>query len=101
VKNLGVQVVFSSILLIRRIGRERANRIKKINKWLWEWCNERGFGYLSNGTTLEKYGLLGEDGVHLSDKGKTIFAYKISNSSHPHPHAGAYCQPTSMWAVGL
>lgn len=76
-KNLGVQVVFSSILLIRRIGRERANRIKKINKWLWEWCNERGFGYLSNGTTLEKYGLLGEDGVHLSDKGKIVCGCKL------------------------
>ena len=78
-KNSGAQVVFSSVLQVRGMERERADRIKKINKWLWEWCNERGFGYLSNGTTLEKYGLLGEDGVHLSDKEKTIFGSKLSN----------------------
>ena len=32
VKNSEAQVVFSSILLVRDMGRERTDRIKKINK---------------------------------------------------------------------
>lgn len=36
VKNSGAQAVFSSILQFRGTGRERTNRIKKINKWLRE-----------------------------------------------------------------
>ena len=40
VKNSGAQVLFSSILLIRGMRRESADKIKKINKWLREWCHE-------------------------------------------------------------
>jgi len=37
-----------------------------------------GFGYLHHETNSEKFGFLGDDGVNLSDKGKTIFGRKFS-----------------------
>jgi len=49
VKNLGAQVVFSSIVHVRGVGRERTDRIKKTNKWLRESSCEQGFGYLCHG----------------------------------------------------
>ena len=52
VKNSGAQVVFSSVLQVRGMERERADRIKKINKWLREWCWEQGFGYYVKELTL-------------------------------------------------
>lgn len=61
------------------MGRERADRIN-INKWVREWCCEWGFGFLCHGTDFGASHLLGEDGVYLSDKGKTIFGSKFSNS---------------------
>jgi len=76
-KNSEAQVVFSSVLQIRGMRRERTDRIKKIDKWLKEWCCEQHFGYLIHGTNFEKYGLLGEDGVHLSDKGKIVCGCKL------------------------
>lgn len=73
VKNSGVQGVLS-ILQVRRMRRERTNRIKRINKWLREWCCQQGFGCLCHETNFKKSALLEEDGVHQSDKGKTILA---------------------------
>lgn len=73
VKNSGVQGVLS-ILQVRRMRRERTNRIKRIHKWLREWCCQQGFGCLCHETNFKKSALLEEDGVHQSDKGKTILA---------------------------
>ena len=75
----GPQAVFSSVLPVRGIGRESADGINKINKWLREWCHEKGFGYLCHETSFAKSGLLGKDGVHLSEKGKTIVGSKLSS----------------------
>lgn len=77
--NSGAHVVFSSTLQVRGVGRERADRIKQISKWLREWCCEQSIGHLCHGTNFEKSGLLGEDGVHLSDRRKIIFGRKLSN----------------------
>jgi len=54
--------------------RERADRIKKINKWLREWCHEQGFGYLCDGTSSEKSGLLGKDGFISQTMGRPSLA---------------------------
>ena len=78
VRDSGAQVVFSSVLLVKGKGFERASRIWQINKWLWDWCHSQGFGYLDHGTRFEKPGLLGADGVHLSEKGKSIFGHRLA-----------------------
>lgn len=75
VKGSGAQVVFSSV---KRKGIERAIRICQINKWLQDWCHRQGFGYLDHGTCFEKLGLLGADGVQLSEKGKSIFSHRLA-----------------------
>lgn len=58
--------------------KERADRIKYINKWIREWCREQGFSYLFIRTSLEESGLLREDAFHLSEKEKAIFGKKLS-----------------------
>ena len=35
-------------------------------------------GYLDYGTHFEKPGLLGADGVHLSEQGRSIFSYWLA-----------------------
>lgn len=43
------------------------------------WCtNSQEFGYLVHVTCFEKPSLLGADGVHLSEKGKTIFRRRLA-----------------------
>jgi len=37
-----------------------------------------GFGYLEHGNLFEKPGLLGADGVHLTEKGKSIFSQRLA-----------------------
>jgi len=59
-------------------GSERASQIWQINKWLQYWCQGQGFGYLDHGTHFEKLGLLRADGVHLSEKGKSIFSHRLA-----------------------
>ena len=78
VRDSGVQVVFSSILLFKGKGFERASRIWRINKWLRDWCHSQGFSYLDHGTCFEKPGLLRADRVHLSEKGKSIFSCRLA-----------------------
>jgi len=48
---------------------EKARRLIswQINKWLQDWCHSQGFGYFNHGTHFEKPGLLGADGIHLSE----------------------------------
>ena len=78
VRDSGVQVVFSSVLPVKGKGFERARQIWRINKWLRDWCHSQGFGYLDHGTQFEKPSLLGADGVHLSEKGKSIFGHRLA-----------------------
>jgi len=42
VRDSGAQVVFSSILLVKGKGLERASQIWQINKWLQDWCHIQG-----------------------------------------------------------
>jgi len=76
VRDSGVQLVFSSIL-DKGKGFERATQISQINKWLQDWCHSQGFGYLNHGTRFEKCGLLGADGVHLTEKRESIFGHML------------------------
>ena len=78
VRDLGAQVAFPSILAVKGKGFERASRICRANKWLRDWCHSQGFSYLDHGTRFEKPGLLGADGVHLSEKGKSIFGHRLA-----------------------
>lgn len=65
-KNSVAQVVFSSVLPVWGMGREGADRIKKIRKCLRERSHEQGFSYVCHRTSFEKYFLLNEDGACLS-----------------------------------
>jgi len=38
----------------------------------------KGFGYLAHGNRFEKPGLLGADGVHLTEKGKRTLGYGLA-----------------------
>jgi len=46
--------------------------------WLQDWCHSQGFGYLDHGICFEKPGLLEAGGVHLSEKGKSIFGHSLA-----------------------
>ncbi|PKU45290.1 hypothetical protein llap_4393 [Limosa lapponica baueri] len=59
VRDSRVQVVFSSVLLIKGKVVGRTSGIWHINKWLQDWCHSRGFDYLDHGTHFEKPSLLG------------------------------------------
>lgn len=78
VKAPGVHVAFSSILLIKGKGFEEDSWIWRITKWLQDWCHSQGFGYIDHGIYFEKTGLLGTDGVHLSEKGGGIFGHRLA-----------------------
>jgi len=78
VRDSGAQVVFSSTLPVKGKGFERASPIWQINKWLQDRCHSQWCGYLDHGTCFEKSGLLGADGVHLSEKGKSIFGQRLA-----------------------
>ncbi|XP_009951398.1 PREDICTED: cAMP and cAMP-inhibited cGMP 3',5'-cyclic phosphodiesterase 10A-like, partial [Leptosomus discolor] len=47
--------------------------------WYEEWCHSQGSGYWDHGTHFEKAGLLGADGVHLSEKGENIFGQRLAS----------------------
>ena len=78
IRDSGAQVVFSSILPVKGKRSERASRIWRTNKLLQDWWHSQGFSYLDHGTHFEKPGLLGADGVHLSEKGKSIFSHRLA-----------------------
>ncbi|GAB0204056.1 hypothetical protein GRJ2_002871200 [Grus japonensis] len=78
VKNIGAQVIFSSILPVRGKGAARNRHIMHINSWLRSWCHHEGFGFYDNGTFFD-YNLLERDGIHLSRRGKGIFGSRLAN----------------------
>ncbi|XP_075208143.1 uncharacterized protein LOC142313042 [Anomaloglossus baeobatrachus] len=49
VKELGAQVVFSSILPADGNGTRRWNKILQVNNWLRRWCRQQRFGFLDHG----------------------------------------------------
>lgn len=66
-KGSGAQVVFSSILPVRgrRLGRRRRTE-QEVNAWLCGWCHAKGFGFYDPSSTFEEAGLLGADGIYLT-----------------------------------
>ncbi|CAM5099962.1 unnamed protein product [Natator depressus] len=78
-KELGVQVLFSSILLVKGRGPSRDRCILEVNAWLQGWCHQEGFSFLDHGMLFQEEGLLSRDGVHRLRKGKSIFGYRLAN----------------------
>ncbi|GAB0205522.1 hypothetical protein GRJ2_003017800 [Grus japonensis] len=78
-KNIGAQVLFSSILPVGGKGAARNRSIMHINSWLCGWCRHKGFGFYNNRTFFDDYNLLGRDGIHLSGRGKAIFGSRLAN----------------------
>ena len=78
-KNIGAQVIFSSILPVRGKGAARNRCVMYINSWLHGWCHREGFGFYDNGVFFNDNNMLGRDGIHLSKRGKGIFSSRLAN----------------------
>lgn len=76
-KDSVAQVAFSSVLQLKGKGFERDSQIQQINRGVQDWCYRRS--YLDSRTCFEEPGLMGTDGVHLSDKGKNISGDRLAN----------------------
>ncbi|KAK4829284.1 hypothetical protein QYF61_002676 [Mycteria americana] len=46
--------------------------------WLRGWCHRHGFVFFDNGMAYTAPGLLASDGIHLSQRGKRIFAQELA-----------------------
>ncbi|XP_065436072.1 uncharacterized protein LOC135979801 [Chrysemys picta bellii] len=79
IKEFEAQVVFSSILPVQGKGRGRDRRIVEVNEWLRRWCRREGFGFFNHGMVFQEEGVLGRDGLHLTKRGKSIFASRLAN----------------------
>ena len=66
-------VTFSSICVKNSI--KLFKMITQVNGAVNKKCEENGFHFVSNGYILRKH--LCEDGIHLTDKEKNIFAENI------------------------
>ncbi|XP_061232493.1 uncharacterized protein LOC133224745 [Neopsephotus bourkii] len=76
VSGSGAQIVFSSILQDTGEYLKKGRRISQVNKWLEQWCQNQGFGYLEHGTQFGRTGLLEAGGAGLTTKGKSRFGSK-------------------------
>ncbi|CAM4563036.1 unnamed protein product [Lepidochelys kempii] len=72
-------MVFSSILPVEGKGQGRDCRIVEVNEWLRRWCRREGFGFFDHGMVFHEGGVLGRDGLHLTKRGKSIFASRLAN----------------------
>nr|XP_048673056.1 uncharacterized protein LOC125620874 isoform X1 [Caretta caretta] len=79
IKEFEAQVVFSSILPGEGKGLGRDRRIVEVNEWLHRWCRREGFGFFDHGMVFHEGGVLGRDGLHLTKRGKSIFASRLAN----------------------
>ncbi|CAM5108087.1 unnamed protein product [Natator depressus] len=79
IKEFEAQVVFSSILPVEGKGQGRDRRIVEVNEWLRRWCRREGFGFFDHGMVFHEGGVLGRDGLHLTKRGKSIFASRMAN----------------------
>ncbi|XP_059573298.1 uncharacterized protein LOC132244815 [Alligator mississippiensis] len=78
-KEMGVQVVFSSLLPVSRRGRRHDACIGEVSQHLWSWCRQAGLGFLDNDPCFWVGDLLGWDGLHLSRKGKRVFSSRLAD----------------------
>ena len=78
-KEMGAQVVFSSMLPVSGRGRWHETSITETNWRLQEWCFKEGFGFLSHDRHITTRDMLGWDGLHLSPKGKHVFSSRLAD----------------------
>ncbi|GAB0205185.1 hypothetical protein GRJ2_002984100 [Grus japonensis] len=77
-KDSGAQVIFSSLLPVEGSNVGRNRRAQSINAWLRGWCQRHNFGFFDNGAAYTAPGLMNPDGIHLSQRGKRIFAQELA-----------------------
>ena len=77
-KGSGAQLVFSTIPPVARNDEGRNRKSQQINTWLRAWCHLQNFGGFDHGSVYTTPGLLATDGVHLSQRGKRIFAQELA-----------------------
>ncbi|GAB0204309.1 mitochondrial enolase superfamily member 1 [Grus japonensis] len=70
-KDLGAQVIFSSLLPVKGSNGGWNRRTQSINAWLRGWCQRHNFGFFDNGAAYMAPGLMNPDGIHLSQRGIT------------------------------
>ena len=66
--------MFSSTLPVAGINEERKRKTQQINTWIQDWCHQQNSGSLDHKLVYMTPDLLATEGVHLSQKGKRIFA---------------------------
>ena len=74
----GAQVVFSSVLPVAGSDTGRNSRTQSVNTWLRGWCQGQNLGVFDNEMVYKALGLLASDGIHLSQRGKRVFAHKLA-----------------------
>ncbi|GAB0208697.1 hypothetical protein GRJ2_003335400 [Grus japonensis] len=77
-KDSGAQVILSSLLPVEGSNGGRNRRTQSINAWLRGCCQHHNFGFFDNGTAYTAPGLMTSDGIHLSQRGKRIFAQELA-----------------------
>ena len=78
-KNIGAQIVLSSILRVLGTGLEGERKILRVNDWLRRWCRRESFGFWDQGLRYLEDGLLARDGLHLTRAGKNVFGDSMKN----------------------
>jgi len=78
VRESGTQVIFSSLLPVAGSNTERNRQAQSINTWLCGWCHCHCFGLYGDGMAYTVQGLLASDEIHLSQKGKRVFAHELA-----------------------
>ena len=78
VRESRAQVIFSSLLPVAgsNIGRNRW--AQSINTRLRGWCHHHSFGFFDNGMAYMAPGLPASGGIHLSQRGKRVFAHELA-----------------------
>ena len=66
IKQLGAQIVFSSIPSVGGMDEGEYRRTQQMNLWLQDWCYSQGFGFFNHGLVYRVPDLLALDGMHLS-----------------------------------
>lgn len=66
--------MISSVLPVAGNYEGRNRKTQLLNVWLHDWCHHQNFGVLDHGSVHVTPGWLAPHRVHLSQRGKTIFA---------------------------
>lgn len=73
------KLIFSEILPVPRATPERQQELRKLNKWLRNWCSKQGFGFLENWPDFSVvYRLFSKDGLHLNGDGTALLGSKMA-----------------------